>query len=84
MVTQASGNSFTHSFNLVVPALDNYTYQLFAISHPISLYPVAVPSQGTILDDEVDFTGWLQAKLSSPETKRTIASLIAQVRDRQL
>ena len=31
--TWTSGSKLYHSFNLVVPALDNYSYELFKISH---------------------------------------------------
>jgi hypothetical protein len=30
------------SFILVAPALDNYSYNLFRISHPITMYPIRV------------------------------------------
>jgi hypothetical protein len=36
---------FVHSFSLVVPALDNYEYQLFKVQHAIDLYPVETPNQ---------------------------------------
>lgn len=31
-----------HRFVLVAPALDNYRYELFSITHPITLYPVKI------------------------------------------
>jgi hypothetical protein len=74
---------FTHSFKLVVPALDNYTYELFLISHGIDLYPVKASgvSDGVkwlTLESENAFLAWLQGTLSSPKTKKIIANLLAQ------
>lgn len=72
---------FRHSFRLVVPALDGYTYELFSIKHGIMLYPVDVVNDGTTYRDEHEFTLWLQSTLSSPATKRIIANLVGQARD---
>src|SRR5208282_1331360 len=33
-------DEFMHSFNLVAPALDFYTYRLFFVTHGLALYPV--------------------------------------------
>ena len=71
------GGEFRHRFNLVVPALDNYTYQLFSVHHPMGLYPLTA-NTGRGLQDEETFKTWLRETLSSPETKRIIANLIAQ------
>jgi hypothetical protein len=76
--TQISGGTFHHSFNLVVPALDNYSYELFKIRHEVSLYPVYVGYPDPDPEDEESFLRWLAQKLSSPETKRIIGNLLAQ------
>ena len=39
--TDGAGN-FIHSFYVVAPTLDNYTYNLFSISHGADAYPVTV------------------------------------------
>src|SRR5258706_8041645 len=44
----ASHGRFVHNFTLVVPALNNYQYQLFQVLHPITLYPVQLAWQGVI------------------------------------
>jgi hypothetical protein len=76
--TQAQpGGIFIHIFDLVVPALDSYTYRLFSVSHPMGLYPMKAAERQ--LNNEEEFKTWLRAKLSSEETKRIIANLIAQV-----
>lgn len=77
--SRVSGSLLNHSFNLVVPALDNYTYELFQISHDVNLYPIHVGFQYVVdLKNEEDFVRWLARKLSSPETKSVIGNLLAQ------
>jgi len=87
--TDASGGSFIHRFKLVVPALDNYTYELFSISNGIDFYPVeaygfqnrlkfgSMVSMSTLRSED-EFLDWLQEILSSPETKKIIANILAQ------
>src|SRR5438067_362556 len=72
------GTSFMHKFNLVVPALDGYTYELFKVSHGIEIYPVRVSTLDVELQNEAEFLAWLGNALSSDETKRIIANLLAQ------
>jgi len=78
VTTRVLGSTFYHSFSLVVPALDGYTYRLFEISHNVSPYPVSVPEGD--LEDEKVFLNWLQGKLSSDETRRIAGNLLAQAR----
>lgn len=73
-----SGYQFRHSFSLVVPALDDYTYELFSVRHKAEQYPVWVES-GKELADEPALIDWLRDQLSSAETRRTIGKLLAQV-----
>jgi hypothetical protein len=65
-----------HSFELVAPALGNYSHELFVVTHPVTLYPVKVA--GDYLETEEELIKWLKAKLASPETKRIVGSLLAQ------
>ena len=77
--TRIDGEKFYHLFNLVVPALDNYSYQLFQIWHEVGLYPVRVwGAFGEELANEEAFVNWLGRKLSSSETKSIIGNLFAQ------
>jgi hypothetical protein len=76
--TQISVGTFYHSFNLVVPALENYSYELFKISHQLTLYPIYVGYPDPNAEDEQAFVKWLGQKLSSAETKRIIGNLLAQ------
>ena len=76
----AEGGTLHHSFRLVVPALDRYTYELFSISHSVlEPYPIVLPSR-IVLENEDKFKDWLPKKLSSPETKEILGNLISQAR----
>jgi hypothetical protein len=44
--TETQGGEFYHSFNLVVPALDHYTYRLFRVHHGVS-FSQLVPRQNS-------------------------------------
>ena len=78
--TGISQGRFQYRFNLVVPALDNYTYQLFRIEHGIDLYPLRVFDKEILgLNTEDDFVDWLRNRLSSDDTKKIIGNLLAQV-----
>lgn len=78
--TDAAFGEIRHRFFLVVPALGDYTYQLFRIEHDVNLYPVTVESEPPVrLDSERDFIKWLQATLSSDHTKKIVGNLLAQV-----
>lgn len=77
--TTVVGTRFFHSFRLVAPALDRYTYGLFTVSHDVSMYPASADDVAPRLSDEAEFTAWLRTELSSPETKRVVSTLLAQV-----
>jgi hypothetical protein len=76
--TRTVGRSFVHSFELVVPSLDDYTYQLFEIRHELDLYPIDVKGTDVVLTTEEAFTAWLRDRLSSAETRRIVTNLLAQ------
>ena len=76
--SDVSNGTFYHRFTLVVPALDNYTYQLFVIEHGIDLYPVKELGDPQRLNDEAEFTEWLRQRLTSPQTRKILSNLVAQ------
>jgi hypothetical protein len=79
VATTTELGTFFHSFNLVVPAQDSYTYRLFRISRQIELHPIRVHGDPIVdLANEGAFRDWLRQRLSSEETRRIIASLTAQ------
>lgn len=77
--TRPWGSDFKLTLKLEVPGLDNYTYELLAVSHPVTLYPVKEErALGSVLENEDAFVQWLRAKLSSPDTHRIIGHLLSQ------
>ena len=77
--THVTAGSFVHTFDLVMPSLDSYTYNLFSVHHGPEIYPLKVWGENTRFETELEFIEWLGSKLSSPETKRIVSNLIAQV-----
>lgn len=75
----ASDRGFIHRFVLVVPALDQYEYELFSISHGIELYPVQELANYKTMETEEQFKEWLHRQLSDSRTVRIIGNLLAQV-----
>jgi hypothetical protein len=81
--TFAERGAVTHYFRLVVPALDNYKYELFHMNHPVDqLYPVMAYLENRIwkITDQAEFFEWLKKALSSESTLRKVDSLMAQAR----
>jgi hypothetical protein len=78
--TYVSSERFVHHFNLVVPALDNYRYELFGITHGIDLYPVVEVGRPQEMHNEDEFIAWLQQRLTSQQTRRIINTLMSQAR----
>jgi hypothetical protein len=90
VTTSVSHDFLHHTFSLIVPALDGYTYELFSIRHAVEPYPVTIdaldsklfsqaPSFQTKLKDEAEFNAWLQDLLSSARTKKIVSTLFSQV-----
>lgn len=63
--TQAQSEKIRHRFNVVAPALGNYSFELFSISHNMDLYPLEIS-----IDEKI------YTELSSGET--AISKLIDQ------
>jgi len=90
-----NGPEFTYRFIIVAPALGDYRYGLFTISHDISLYPVTFRvdediktelaagsmSHGDMLtaEDEDELVKLLRQILASKKTQRVIAALLNQM-----
>jgi hypothetical protein len=79
--TSVEYGDFYHTFMLVVPALDNYTYQLFRLRHGIELYPLVQVPEAKSMKNQEEFERWLREKLTSEETRRIISRLLAQATD---
>jgi len=88
-----SSNKIRHDLFIVAPTLDNYTFNLFSISHDsIELYPVFfsldrammldiygdIKSETIKSDIEDDYIAMLEKILKSNRSKRVVQSLLAQ------
>jgi len=74
---------FTYDFDIVAPALNNYRYRLFSVSHGVEFYPLVIDAPPFSVaelhvENEEEFLKTLEAIFSSDKTKRIISSLIAQ------
>jgi hypothetical protein len=79
--TSTSGDYVTHFFRLVVPALDNYKYELFSARHKVDqLYPFTGYSKDGVLQDQSTFVECLKGILSSESVLKKIDSLMAQAK----
>lgn len=91
--TNTGYGAVVHSFYIVAPALDDYTYKLFEISHGADPYPVHVPGlprrgalgqivpvEGLQLASEQELLDYMREILKSDETIRIVGSLLAQVK----
>ena len=80
---------FRHTFLIVAPALDNYTYDLFWIEHGADQYPVEVPSltlkehmlsDTKTIQSQDELVDYIRQVLNSGKTKKVVSSLLAQVK----
>ncbi|HVI06910.1 MAG TPA: hypothetical protein VND65_01305 [Candidatus Binatia bacterium] len=81
--TTVGGDYAAHFFRLVVPALDNYKYELFRIEHRADeLYPLTghFPNSTRRIEDQADFLDWLKEVFSAETTLKKIDSLMAQAK----
>jgi len=81
--TSVSGTWVTHNFKLVVPALDNYRYELFYVTHRVDqLYPLDGYFERSTpkISDQSAFVQWLKEVLSSESTLKKIDALVAQAK----
>ena len=70
------------TFYLVAPALAGYRYRLFTIQYDVNPYPVIITGYsdagGRICQTKTEFLTALKDLFASDETRRVIASLLAQ------
>ncbi len=86
VLTQGRASGFIHHFMIDAPTLD-YRMELFSVSHDMNLYPVRVETAptvrldlppGLLLNSEEEFVDWLKEVFNAAETKRVLATLLAQ------
>ena len=86
---KTSGNQnkrIYYELNIVVPALHNYKYNVVAVSHTITLYPVHFHSSVNNIasaTDESEFVQKLSDIISSDEIRQNIIALLSQAREGQ-
>lgn len=76
----SNDGGFYQNFIIQVPALNNYSYELFFVKHDVLLYPLTVRWEGKTAEaiDEKQFVEVLAQVFSSMQTKKIITSLYAQ------
>jgi hypothetical protein len=79
--TDAFNETCIHRFNITAPNLNRYTYELFAVRHDISFYPVTCMFQGHEVQAKTDkeLMEWLRGAFASPHTIQVIDALLAQI-----
>lgn len=78
--SQANDGKITHSFFVVAPALDNYRYKIFHVSHSVIFYPMSLTWNGGMygIDSEGAYVRMLKEIFNYPDTIRIIQSLMSQ------
>ena len=78
--TESYRNQFSHSFQIVAPNLNNYTYTLFTIvEEDIFGFPCKFQSESSFsIKTEEELLERLKNIFSSDETKKVINSLMSQ------
>ena len=74
-------SDFRHVFSILVPALEDYEYELLAIySNAAAIYPVYGEFNDEIkeLVNEEQLVDWLRSALSTSRAKQVVNSLLAQ------
>ncbi len=78
--TESWRNQFSHSFQIVAPNLNNYTYTLFTIvEEDIFGFPCKFQSESSFsIKNEEELLARLKEIFSSDDTKKIINSLMSQ------
>jgi hypothetical protein len=83
VTTSTQGNFFLQSLYVVVPSLENYSYQLLLVVHPVQYYPLdlraLVQDRTIVCQTEEQFKDALREVLQSEQTKRVLEALLGQV-----
>jgi hypothetical protein len=84
--TWIDGTRFVHTFSIVAPSLDDYSYELFSIEHGADQYPVTRRGANRLaseINTGKDLMEYVRSVLNSDETKKVVGSLLAQVKATQ-
>jgi hypothetical protein len=82
VVSSSQADRFAHRFLITAPALGNYKFELFQVTHGISFYPMQGVWRGAFhaLSSEQQFLDFLRMVFRDQTTKNVIQSIIAQVK----
>lgn len=77
--------NFVLTFQIIAPPLNNYSYAICSVQHPITLYPALFLTHGRgaqweRCNDEAAFVDRLRKELGSDQVQRVITGLLAQIR----
>lgn len=88
-VLQEPGDSqFSLEFYITAPSLNNYSYQVLEIKHDLSFYPLDIRQSNVNAnanlswkaEDQEELEKILKTIFSSPEVKKIINGLLAQIK----
>lgn len=75
-------NRFIVYLDIVAPALNDYSYSVLQVDHPLGAYPLQVDdlvnNRSFDCQDEKEFLSVLGQILSSPAVQKAISSLVSQ------
>jgi hypothetical protein len=76
-------NGFHYSLNAVVPALNNYKYEILEVFHPLEIYPISLlserPKVSVAIKTEEDFEAMVEQVLSSADVRSLLSKLKSQL-----
>lgn len=79
-----SDPDFALQFYITAPSLNNYSYEVFNITHNLSFYPLHIwwpaNQKSLIVVNQEEFEKELKTIFSSPEVKKVINGLLAQIK----
>ena len=79
----ARSPDFHYTLDIIVPALNNYKYQIFEVFHPLAIYPIRLSCERPRVDEELgseeDFEKAVERVLSSNEVRDVLSMLKSQV-----
>lgn len=83
--TAREGGKLDHYLSIVAPALNRYSYTVISVSHGVMIYPATVTDlskpKSYVVNDEAGLSVIMQSILSSEQTHKVVAGLLAQSRD---
>jgi hypothetical protein len=84
LTEQWGAQNFSITLKIVAPALNNYSYQILRVYHPLKLYPLTISSDflssNVECKNENEYLETLEKILSSEGVKNVIQILMSQVK----